>query len=121
MNAVAIIPYGGYYGAYRTLSSVGSIPVVGKPLTFTPFLVGLYVDEYAGLKGDEGIDNFKDWAFCNGERAYDEGGPIYPTSIHHGTEVYGLGFQPTGREDLYPSHSYPWWDGFNPRRNPNAD
>lgn len=30
VNAVAIVPYAAYYGAYRTLSSVGSIPVIGK-------------------------------------------------------------------------------------------
>jgi hypothetical protein len=120
VNTVAILPYGAYYFSYRTLSSVGSIPVVGKALTFTPFFVGLYATEYLGLKTDEGIDIFKNSVFCNGESAADEGGPIYPTSIHAGPEIYGPGVHPNGRQDLYPSHSYPWWDGFSPNRDPNA-
>lgn len=119
VNLAAEIPYGAYYASYRTLSSVGSIPVVGQALTFTPPFLGLYATEYLGLKADEGIDVFKNAVFCNGEKAADEGGSIYPTPIHAGPQLYGPGLQPSGREDLYPNHSYPWWEGFGPNRNPD--
>jgi RHS repeat-associated protein len=120
VNLAAEIPYAAYYLSYRTLSTIGSIPVVGKPLTFMPAFIGMYGTEYLGLKADEGIDLFKNWAFHNHEQAADEGGPIYPTPIHHGPQLYGPGLHPSGRVDLYPSHSYPWWEGFDPHRDPNA-
>jgi hypothetical protein len=120
VNAVAVIPYAAYYIAYRTLSSIGAIPVVGFYLTLATPASALYITEWLGLEADEGIDIFKNWAFCNGEKAADEGGPIYPTSIHAGPQIYGPGLHPNGRKDLYPAHSYPWWQGFSPNRNPNA-
>ena len=120
VNAVAIIPYGEYYVSYRTLSSVGSIPVIGPATTIVTPLNTLYATEYLGLTADEGIDAFKNMFFHNGESTRDEGGPIYPTSIHVGPEIYGPGVHGDGRKDLYPAHSYPWWQGFDPSRDPNC-
>ena len=114
VNLLAEIPYGAYYVSYRTLSTVGSIPFIGKMLTYTAPFVGLYGVQYLGLKADEGIDRFKNWAFNNGEVAGDECGPIYPTPIHHGPQIYGPGMSPSGNEELYPKTSYPWQAGFSP-------
>jgi len=117
-RVVATIPYAAYYLAYRTLSTVGSIPVIGKPLTFTPWFIGLYPAEYLGLKGDEALDNFKREVFCAHEAEADEGGPVPIDPFHVLPYVYGPGLHENGREDLYPEHSYPWWEGFEPNRNP---
>jgi hypothetical protein len=57
--------------------------------------------------------------FCNGELAADEGKPVPIDPFHALPYVYGPGSQENGRKDLYPSHSYPWWEGFNTHRNPD--
>jgi RHS repeat-associated protein len=118
IRVAATIPYAAYYASYRTLSSIGSIPVIGNALTYIPGLSSLHGLQYLGLKADQALDNFKRKVFCNEEEEADEGRGIPSDPWHVLPYVYGPGLHRNGREDLYPEHSYPWWEGVNPNRNP---